>query len=325
MSSQHIVLPSKLTVVKDTETSGTYEIEGLAPGYGHTLGNSLRRIILSSLAGSAITLVRISGAQHEFSVLDGVKEDVINIILNLKQVRFRLDIDGPQTIKLKTKGPGMVTASSFETPAGIEVMTPDQHIAEITSKTGSLDIEVVIESGLGFVPKEMHHKEKADIGSIAVDAVFTPIRRMNYEVENMRVGDRTDFNKLRLNIETDGSIAPKEALEKSLLTMLTQIKAVLDLKELPPMPQQPDVNQGQEGKELSSGDDLDISDVLKTRVDNLNLSTRTLNALTNASIRTIGGIVRKTEQDLLELDGIGAKGVDEIKSMLVDYDLSLKS
>ncbi|MCF7831541.1 MAG: DNA-directed RNA polymerase subunit alpha [Candidatus Pacebacteria bacterium] len=323
MSSQHIVLPSKLTVVQDTATSGTYEIEGLAPGYGHTLGNSLRRIILSSLSGCAVTLVRIEGAQHEFSVLDGVKEDVINIILNLKQVRFRLDIDGPQTVRLKSKGIGMVDASAFELPAGIEVMTPDQHIAEITSKTGSLDIEVVIESGLGFVPKEMHHKEKADIGSIAVDAVFTPIRRMNYEVENMRVGDRTDFNKLRLNIETDGSIAPKEALEKSLLTMLTQIKAVLDLKELPPMPQ-PDVNQGQEEKGSSSTDDLDLSDVLKTRVDNLNLSTRTLNALTNASIRTIGGIVRKTEVDLLELDGIGAKGVDEIKSMLADYDLFLK-
>ena len=232
MSTHNIILPSKPRIVKEDALHGVYEIDGLYPGYGHTLGNSLRRIILSSIPGAAITSLSIDGVKHEFSTITGVKEDVIAIILNLKKVRFTLHGDGEQIATLRIKGSKMVTAKDIETPSQLEVINKDQYICEITDKNVDLAIELRVEKGLGYVPRELLQKGKSDIGSIALDASFTPVRRASYEVENMRVGDRTDHNRLRISIETDGSISPREALEYSIQAMVTQLQSIIGFREL---------------------------------------------------------------------------------------------
>ena len=231
MSDYTIVLPSKPKIVSEKEFSGSYEIDGLYPGYGHTLGNSLRRIILSSLPGCAVTSVKIEGIPHEFSVIPGIKEDAITILLNLKRVRLNIVSDESQKLTLKAKGVKVVTAGDIKIPGGVEVLNPELVIANLTDSKAELDMEITAEKGLGFVSKEVLQKNRVDIGSITLDAIFTPIRRVSYEVENMRVGDRTDFNRLKIFIETDGTITPKEALEKSIETMINQLKAIIGFKE----------------------------------------------------------------------------------------------
>ncbi|MEK7148104.1 MAG: DNA-directed RNA polymerase subunit alpha, partial [Patescibacteria group bacterium] len=222
-------------MISEEGDSGVFEIEGLYPGYGHTLGNSLRRIILSSLPGVAITSVKITGVSHEFSTIDGIKEDVVTILLNLKKVRMRFSTDEPQTLTLKIKGEKVVKASDLEVPGQVEILTPDEVIATLTSKNASLEMEIRAEKGLGFMPKEMIDKSRVEIGSIALDGIFTPIRRASYEVENMRVGDRTDFNKLKVFIETDGTLTPTAALSTSIEIMINQLKAIIGFKEDEPM------------------------------------------------------------------------------------------
>lgn len=325
MMSHSIVLPSKLKIVSEDTKHGIYEIEGLYPGYGHTLGNSLRRIILSSIPGSAITQVTIKGADHEFSTLAGVREDVITIILNLKKVRFQLTGDEPQTATLHVKS-GVATAADFKTSGQLMVTTPEQYIAEVSGK-GDLEIEVVVAQGMGFVSREMLSKEKVDIGTIMTDARFSPIVGCSYDVEDMRVGDRTNYNRLRISIETDGSLEPKAALETSIKIMLEQFKAVLDLKEIAHVistePKAVDVSEVAR-EEVSGKSKEDMTEILKIRIDSLQFSTRTLNALGDAGIRTVGGLIQKTEAGLLELDGFGEKGLNEVKDVLSEYGLSLK-
>jgi len=313
-----ILLPSQPKIVLEEESRGMYEIDGLYPGYGHTLGNSLRRIILSSLPGAAITSVKISGADHEFTTLSGIREDVITILLNLKKVRVKMLTNEPQTLVLKAKGDGEVKASAIEVPGQVEVLTPDQVIAHITDPKGSLELEMTVERGLGYVAKEVLQKERVDIGSITLDAVFSPIRRVNYEVELMRVGDRTDFNRLRLFIETDGTITPKEVLEKSIGIMIHQLKAIVGFQE-----DEPEEEVVEEESEDEEHNEID-QEFLKTRIESLNLSARTENALSKASIRTVGGLVRKSESDLLEFPGLGNKGIEEINSILAEHDITLK-
>jgi DNA-directed RNA polymerase subunit alpha len=316
--SHNIVLPSKPKIVKEDKFSGVYEIDGLYPGYGHTLGNSLRRIILSSIPGVAITSVKINGVEHEFSTMKGVKEDVISMILNLKKIRFKATTNEEQMLELKVKGVGDITAGDIKVPGQIEVLNPEQHIASITDKATELNMEIKIKKGLGFVPKEVIQKEKVEIGTIALDAIFTPIRRVNYEVENMRVGDRTDFNKLTMSIETDGSITPNEALERSIMIMIEQLKAIVGFQEPAEEKEEKKAGKKEEGeKEMDS-------EVLKTRIESLDLSVRTINALSKANIRTIGGLAKKKEKDLDEIDGLGAKGIQEIKKLLSDHGITLK-
>ena len=324
MMSHSIVLPSKLKIVSEDTKHGVYEIEGLYPGYGHTLGNSLRRIILSSIPGSAITQVTIKGADHEFSTLAGVREDVITMILNLKKVRFQLTGDEPQTATLHVKN-GVATAADFKTSGQLIVTTPEQYIAEVTGK-GDLEIQVVVASGMGFVYREMLSKEKVDIGTIMTDARFSPIVGCSYDVEDMRVGDRTNYNRLRISIETDGSLEPKAALETAIKIMLEQFKAILDLKEIAHItstePKVMDVEHLRD--EVSGKSKEDMTEILKIRIDSLQFSTRTLNALGDAGIRTVGGLIQKTEAGLLELDGFGEKGLNEVKDVLSEYGLTLK-
>jgi len=319
MLETNVTLPSKPRVVEEKDNKGTFEIDGLFPGYGHTLGNSLRRIILSSLPGAAITHVKIDGVEHEFSAMDGVKEDVVTMILNLRRVRLNLHGEESMTISLKKKGIGVITAADFDVPTQVDILSKDQHIAEITNKSTELNIEMTVERGMGYVPREVHQKEKVEIGTIALDTVFTPIRRANYEVENMRVGDRTDYNRLRITIETDGTYTAKEALEKSIEIMIHQLKAVIgfqeDHAETAPIPEV--------AEEVVDAEP--DPEVLKTRIETLDLPARTLQALEEASIRTIGGLVRKQKDDILALDGIGPKGVDEIEALLTDMKLSFAS
>jgi len=314
--NKQVLLPSKPRIVSEEGFSGSYEIDGLYPGYGHTLGNSLRRIILSSLSGVAITSIKIKGVDHEFSSVAGVKEDVISLILNLKKVRIKMLTDEPQTVELNIKGVKEVTAGDITVPGQVEILNPDLYIASLGSKSAELSIEMKIEKGLGYVPKEILQKDRTEIGYIALDAIFSPIRRVNYEVENMRVGDRTDFNKLRLFIETDGTITPKEALEESIYIMIGQLKAIVGFKE-------PEIVVKETKEEATDSKEND-AEFLKTRIETLDLSARTINALSNGNIRTIGGLARKKEKDLDEVEGLGNKGIQEIKKVLSNYGIILK-
>jgi DNA-directed RNA polymerase subunit alpha len=316
MLETNVTLPSKPRVVKEEEFQGIYEIDGLYPGYGHTLGNSLRRIILSSLPGAAVTHVKISNVKHEFDAIDGVREDVITILLNIKRIRLALHSPEPVVMTLKADKMGVVTAKDIKAPSQIEILSLDQPIAEITAKGVSLDIEMTVSHGLGYVPREVHQKEKVDIGAIAMDAVFTPIRRANYEVENMRVGDRTDYNRLRLFIETDGTMSPREAMEKSIEIMIHQLKAVTGFKDMADEPVAVTEAPSTPSSEVDP-------DVLKTRIENLELPARTLTAFEEASIRTVGGLVKKSKDDILSLDGIGPKALEEVVALLKSMGLSL--
>jgi DNA-directed RNA polymerase subunit alpha len=321
-----IILPSKPKIVSEDGNKGTYEIDGFYPGYGFTIGNSLRRIILSSLPGAAITSVKIKGIEHEFSSIKGVKEDAVMLMLNIKRLRIKMLTNEPQIINIKAKGMKTITAGDIDAPGQVEIINPELVIATLTDKDSELDIEMTVEKGLGFVTRDTLGKNKVDIGIIILDANFTPIIRANYEVENMRVGDRTDFNRLRIYIETDGSLSPKEALEKSIHIMIEQLKAITGFEEKEELADE----STQEDKEGASdeysnnrGQKMD-PEFLKTRIENLNLGARTLNALSSANIRTIGGLARKKEKDILEVEGLGAKGVAEIKRVLGEHGITLK-
>lgn len=319
MLETNVTLPSKPRVVKEEDNKGIFEIDGLFPGYGHTLGNSLRRIILSSLPGATITQVKIDGVEHEFSTLDGVKEDIITLLLNLRRVRMTMHGDEPMTISLKKTGPGPVTAADIECPTQVEILSPEQHICELTNKSTKLNIEMTVETGLGYVPREVHQKDKVEIGTIALDAVFTPIRRANYEVENMRVGDRTDYNRLRIILETDGTYTPREALEKSIEIMIHQLKSIIGFQETHTAASEP------EPEATTATPAEPDQEVLKTRIETLDLTSRTLQSLEEASIRTIGGLVRKKKDDILALDGIGPKGLEEIEDLLKKHNLTIEA
>ena len=205
----------KINTIEESETKGIFEVEGLYTGYGLTIGNALRRVLLSSIPGAAITQIKIKGVGHEFTTIPNVMEDVVEIGLNLKKVRFRVHTDEPQVLTLRVKGEKAVTAADVETNANVEVITPNVHIATLTAKGAELDIELTVERGLGYVPVEARKMEKLAIGVVALDAIFTPVTKVSMAVENMRVADRTDYHRLRLVIETDGSITPSAALHKS--------------------------------------------------------------------------------------------------------------
>lgn len=223
--------------VSETATEGAFEIEGLYGGYGLTLGNALRRVLLSSLPGAAITQFKIKGVNHEFSTIPDVVEDVVEISLNLKKIRFRIHTDEPQVLNLKSKGDGKITAADIELNSQVELITPDTHIATLTSKNAVLDLELRVEKGLGYSPVESRKFEKLPIGTIALDAFFSPVVKVNFSVENMRVGDRTDYNRLRLGVTTDGSITPSAALRKSSNILKDHFEKVsaVEVKEAEPV------------------------------------------------------------------------------------------
>ena len=215
-----ISLPTSIKTKKKSENSAIFEIESLYPGYGITVGNAIRRVLLSSLTGAAVTEVKIKNAPHEFSTMEGIKEDVLHILMNIKQLRFKVFSDGPETATLKVKGEAVVTGKDFEYSSNVKLANKDLHIATITDKNIELEIELKIEKGIGYVFQEKDDNKKS-VGVIGLDAAFTPIKKANYVVENMRVGDRTDFDKISLEIETDGTVSPEEALNETLDILLS--------------------------------------------------------------------------------------------------------
>ncbi len=227
-SMQIITSPQKPKYTAIGQNHGKFEILGCYPGYGTTLGNALRRVLLSSLDGAAAISVKIKGVSHEFSTIPGVKEDVVQIILNLKQVRFKLYGDEAVTVTLKSKGEGPVTASAIKAPSSVEIVNPEHLIATVTDKKAEFEMEIVIDKGIGYVPTESRERENREINVIAIDAIYTPVKRVNYEIENMRVGKRTDYDKITLEVVTDGSISPVEAFEKSVAILISQFSSLVE-------------------------------------------------------------------------------------------------
>lgn len=220
-------LPLLPKVIKKQDNKAVFEIESLYPGYGITIGNSLRRVLLSSLEGAAVVQMKIKGVSHEFSTIPGVLEDVITIMLNLKQLRFKLFTDEPQKITLKAKGEKKVKAADFKLPSQVELIDKNLHIATLTSKSSQLDMELQIEKGIGYSPREARQKEKLEIGAIPLDAIFTPIKNVSYKIENMIVGERTDYDRLFLEIETDGAISPEQAFCQACEILLSHFSPLL--------------------------------------------------------------------------------------------------
>lgn len=308
-----ISLPLPPKVIQKKKNQAVFEIEGLYPGYGVTIGNSLRRVLLSSLQGAAVTEVKIKGVPHEFSTIPGVLEDVIMILLNIKNLRFKIFEGETQKVQLKVKGDSQIKGSDFKCPSQIKLMNPDLHIATITDKKTELEIELNIEKGIGYVPKDQIKTKKTEIGAIAIDTIFTPIKNVNFQVENMRVGDRTDFDKLSLEIETDGTITPEEAFFEACDILIKHFNIIFQGK----------ISDDKEEANISEKE-LDEKDVTKLLVEDLKLTGRTLNALLNNGIKTVGGIIRKSENNLIELDGMGDKAISEIKRKIKKLGLELK-
>lgn len=310
-----IPLPKPPKLVEKKDNIARFVFEGLYPGYGTTIGNALRRVLLSSLEGAAPTEVKIEGVSHEFSTLPGVLEDVIMICLNLKKLRFKLHGDEPQKAVLKITGPKEVKGADLKLPAQLELVNKDAHIATLTDKNAKLNLELTVRKGVGYEPVEMRKKEKLAVGEIQLDAIYTPIKRVSYKVENMRVGERTDFDRLILEIETDGTIEPETALTKATKILIDHFNLVLSAFQ----------EKKEEKKETKEAKEEKEEDVLKTPIEELKLSTRTINALLNAHIKTVGGLVRKKEEDLLNIEGLGEKGIEEIKKALKKLKLELKT
>jgi len=319
-----IPLPLSIKIVEKKDNWALFEVEGLYPGYGATIGNSLRRVLLSSLEGAAVTKVKIKGVQHEFSTVPGVKEDIINILLNLKQLRFKMFEDDPQQASLTVKGEKEVKGSDFAIPTQLELINKEVHICTLTSKSSEIKIDITVEKGVGYEPIEIRKKERLEIGEIPLDAIYTPVRKMNFKVENMRVKDRTDYDRLKLEMETDGSISPESAMHEAseiLIRHFDLIKenVIGETKKVKP--------EGKKEKEAKKGSEKKTEakeDITKTKIEDLKLSTRTQNALSKNNIKTLGNILKKSEQDILELEGMGEGGVKEIKKIVKKLGLELK-
>lgn len=323
-----ITLPNQPKIIDSKDNQATFEIEACYPGYGITLGNALRRVLLSSLPGAAVTGVKIKGVQHEFSTIDDVLEDVVQIILNLKQIRFKLNTKDPVTVSLKAKGEKEVKAKDIKTSAELEIINPDVHIATLTGKKAELDMEIEIEPGLGYSAVEQRKKEKLEVGKIAIDAIFTPVKKVNYSTENMRVGDRTDYDKLQITIETDGSITPKQAFLDANKILLDHFKILSSLeekkkkskKEVKEEKAKTEDKKKTETKKEAKPEE----DITKAKVEELKLPSRVVTILESAKIKTVGGLIRKTEEDLQNIEGLGDKAIKEIKRALGRLGLSLK-
>lgn len=309
-----ITTPSTPNFEKIDERTSRFFIDGCFPGYGITLGNSLRRVLLSSLTGAAVTEIKVKGATHEFTTLEGVKEDIVQIILNLKKVRFQLQ-EGTDEIKvlLKVKGIKEVTAKDIKTSTEVKVANPDQHIASLTSNKSDLEIEIKIEKGIGYVAVEQREEREKELGSIAIDALFSPIERVNFKVEDMRVGKRTDYDRIILEVKTDGTVAPEDAYNQAVEVLLEQFKAISTMEE-----KEEEIEEPKEEKkeEKNAKEDFEISA--------LELSTRIHNVLESNELTKVSEVAKLSKKDLRKLDGMGNKGIDEIEEAMKKFGYSLK-
>ncbi len=298
-----------------TDTYGRFIVEPLERGFGVTLGNSLRRVLLSSIQGAAITAVRIEGCLHEYSTLPGVKEDVAEIILNLKGVRFRAHSPTPKVVRIVAEGEKEVKAGDIECGPDLEVVNPEHHIATL-EKDGSLKMEMTVKMGKGYVPAERNKEEDMPLGTIPIDAIFTPVKKVNYTVTNARVGHITDYDRLILEVWTDGTVRPEDAVGLAAKILKEQLNVFINFDE--------EQGGGEEKDEGDEGmDDEELQEKLMKTVDELELSVRSANCLKNANIRYIGELVQKTEQEILQTKNFGRKSLNEIKEVLANMGLSL--
>ena len=307
-----LIRPEKLDVEigPDPERTATIVAEPLERGFGMTLGNALRRVLLSSLQGAAVTAIRIDGVLHEFSSIQGVREDVTDIVLNVKQLAIRMQGDGPKRLQLTANGPGEVTAGQIQTTGDIEISNPDLVICTLDDGA-RLSMELTVSGGKGYVPAAMNRPEDAPIGLIPVDAIYSPVRRVAYRVEPTRVGQVTDYDKLVLSLETDGTVAPEDALALAARILQDQLQLFINFDE----PRQRVQEEAQ--------DDLPFNRNLLRKVDELELSVRSANCLKNDNIVYIGDLVQKTEQEMLRTPNFGRKSLNEIKEVLASMGLSL--
>ncbi len=326
-----ITLPKSPKLVKKEGNLGIFEIDDIYPGYGVTLASALRRILLSSLPGAAATSAKIKNVSHEFSTLPHVKEDIVEIILNLKQIRFKLYGEEPVKVSIAAKGERKVTAADIKASSQVEVINKKAPIATLTNKNAELDIELTVEKGLGYLATEHQLKTKKEIAVIAIDAIFSPIRKIGYEVENARVGQRTDYNKLTFEIETDGSIEPEDALSQAADILIKQFGAIklisrnnaADDEVAPASPAEAGKNIIIEKSE-SENDAQSAESILLKSIEDMNFSTRTMTTLKENKLKFAGAICKKTEKELLELPKMGAVAVKEIKKELGKLGLVLK-
>jgi DNA-directed RNA polymerase subunit alpha len=300
--------PALAAINENGDTSAEFVIEPLHAGYGNTLGNSLRRVLLSSIRGGAIVAFRIEGATHEFTTVPGVKEDVVDIMLNLKNVHLKVHSDEPVELRLEKKGAGVITAADIKTTADVEVVNPEQVIATIDDPKKSVLFDLVVEAGRGYRTIEDSSTDRLHSDMIALDAVFSPVLRVRYKVDATRVGQETNLDKLLLTIETNGAISPREAFEEASAILVNQYTALAGSTTVESAPA------------LGQTDDEETSE-LNTPIEELNLTARTANALVNNDIRTVHDLVTLSEQDLRELKGFGSKALDEVKDKLAELEL----
>jgi DNA-directed RNA polymerase subunit alpha len=314
-SWKDLIRPKRLEVEKETLTPiyGKFTAEPFERGFGITIGNSLRRILLSSLQGAAITSVKIDGVLHEFSAIPGAKEDITEIILNLKEVRLKLHTEGPKTIRVKAEGPKVLKAGDIITGDAVEILNPDHYIATL-SRDGKLSMEMVVKVGRGYVPAERNKEESQPIGTVPMDAIFSPIKKVNYTVTNARVGQITDYDKLTMEVWTDGSLNPEEAVAHAAKILKDQLSIFITFEE-------------EEETETAYSEDEEekeaFNENLLRSVDELELSVRSANCLKHANIRLIGDLVQKTEAEILATKNFGRKSLNEIKELLSEMGLSL--
>jgi len=310
---QTLIKPKSMEVEEETlsPTHGRFHVEPLERGFGITIGNSLRRILLSSLQGAGITAVCIKGVLHEFSTLPGVREDVTDIILNIKEVLVRLHSDGPETLRLKANKAGVVKAADIQPNPNVEILNPD-HLLATLSEDGELEIEMIVKRGRGYVPAERNREEGQSIGTIPMDALFSPIQKVNYTVTHARVGQVTDYDRLTLEVWTNGSVAPADAIGYAAKILKEQIGVFINFEEEDAVP-----------KMLEIEETSKLNENLFKGVDELELSVRSANCLKNADIRYIGDLVQKTEAEMLKTKNFGRKSLNEIKEILQEMGLSL--
>ena len=295
-----------------SEFRSRFVLEPLEPGFGYTLGNSLRRTLLSSIPGAAVTSIRIDGVLHEFSTLDGVKEDVTEIILNIKRLVVSSEHDEPVVMYLRKQGPGAVTAADIQPPAGVEVHNPDLHIATLNA-TGKIEIELVVERGRGYVPSVMNKQVGQEIGRIPVDSIYSPVLKVTYKVEATRVEQRTDFDKLIIDVETKQSMLPRDAMASAGRTLVELFGLAREL------------NVDAEGIEIGpSPTDAFVAEQLNTPIEQLDMTVRSYNCLKREGIHTVGELITRSEADLLDIRNFGQKSIDEVKVKLISLGLALK-
>ena len=302
--------PKKIIWDKKNATYGKLIVEPLERGYGITIGNALRRILLSSLPGAAVTSIKIDGVLHEFSTIPGVLDDVLNIILNIKGLLISLDGSGPEKIHIKVKGAKEIKASDIIASKKVKIINPEMHIATLTESNASFNMEMTVDEGRGYVPSEMNKKEGQPIGVIPIDSIFSPVRRVNYSIEEARVGQITNYDRLIIEIWTDGRITPEEALSYSSKILRNHAGYFLDLKE-------------DEEEEFLEAKKVVSSEALNYSLDELELSVRAYNGVKAMKMKTIGELVQKTEADFLKLKNFGKKSLNELKEKLLKYNLSL--